>query len=557
MKYKNLKVLACLCTAIAFGGATVNAETLTTNETGTDEGFYYTFWKDTGDASFTLETGGRYQSQWNSSTNNWVGGKGWNPGGRKAVNYEGYYGVDSTQNSYIALYGWTRDPLIEYYVIESFGSYDPSSCSGGQDFGTFESDGGTYKIRRCERVQQPSIEGTQTFYQYFSVRQNKKGFGNISGTVTTGNHFDAWASAGLNLGAHDYMVLATEGYQSTGSSDITVSEGNSNTAPSNSDIIVRAQGLNGDEHINLLIDNTVVADWTLSTSMTNYSYSGSADGDIQVEYDNDGSGRDVTLDYVFANGEIREAEDMEHNTAAYGNGECGGGSYSELMNCSGIIGFGDTGACFSNDCTDTSDTANSGGGTGGSGSGSSGSGGSTSGSDIVVRAQGLNGDEHINLLIDGNIVADWILGSTMANYSYTGNATGDVQVEYDNDASGRDVTLDSVFVNGETREAEDMEYNTATYGNGECGGGSYSELMNCSGIIGFGSTEDCFSNSCTNTSSSSNGTETTPPNTNTPNGSQCNWYGTTYPICQSATGWGWENNQTCLGVDTCGSENIF
>ncbi|MDO3381130.1 carbohydrate-binding domain-containing protein [Gilvimarinus algae] len=113
-----------------------------------------------------------------------------------------------------------------------------------------------------------------------------------------------------------------------------------------------------------------------------------------------------------------------------------------------------------------------------------------------MRARGTNGDEHINLLVGGSVVADWTLGTSNQSYTYIGSATGDVNVEYTNDASGRDVILDYVTVNGENRQAEDMEYNTATYGNGECGGGSYSETMHCSGVIGFGHTDDCFSGSC-------------------------------------------------------------
>jgi len=244
----------------------LNAQTLTSNSTGTHNGYYYSFWKDNGDASFQLLEGGRYKSQWNSG-NNWVGGKGWNPGAaNKVVSYSGSYNVDNSQNSYLALYGWTRNPLVEYYVIESYGSYNPSSCNGGTNYGTFTSDGASYNIRKCQRVQQPSIEGTQTFDQYFSVRNPKKGFGAINGNINTGNHFNYWRSQGLNLGSHDYMILATEGYQSRGSSDLSVREGpgtgttssanaNSSTStsgPSSTDIIVRAQGVVGDDHINLL-----------------------------------------------------------------------------------------------------------------------------------------------------------------------------------------------------------------------------------------------------------------------------------------------------------------
>ena len=341
-------VLSSVAMLATLGVSAASAQTLTSNSTGTNNGFYYSFWKDSGSASMTLGAGGRYTSKWNSGTNNWVGGKGWNPGSSSRVlSYSGNYGVSDSQNSYLAFYGWTRNPLIEYYIIESYGSYNPASCSGGTDYGTFQSDGATYNVRRCLRTQQPSIDGTQTFYQYFSVRNPKKGFGNISGTITFANHANFWASKGLNLGTHDYQVMATEGYQSTGTSDITVSQGtsgggSSSSAPSGGKtIVVRARGVAGGESITLKVNGTAVQTWTLSTTMTNYTATTSLSGGSLVEYTNDASGRDVQVDYISVNGSIRQSEAQTYNTGVYQNGACGGGNgLSEWLHCNGAIGYG-------------------------------------------------------------------------------------------------------------------------------------------------------------------------------------------------------------------------
>ncbi|MDG4832902.1 glycoside hydrolase family 11 protein [Solwaraspora sp. WMMD1047] len=183
---------------------------INTNQTGEHGGYFYAFWKDSGDAAMTLGPGGQYSSAWNTSTNNWFGGKGWATGDRRTVHYRSTFNPNGT--AYLALYGYMTDPLVEYYIMESWGIYRPT----GTLMGTVVTDGGVYDIYRAMRYGPP---GAPIHYQYYNIRQQKR----TSGSIDTGAHFDAWADAGMTFGAKmGYMIMATEGYQSSGSSNVWV-----------------------------------------------------------------------------------------------------------------------------------------------------------------------------------------------------------------------------------------------------------------------------------------------------------------------------------------------
>lgn len=117
------KAVTALVGTLALCATAVNAQTISSNSTGTNNGYYYSFWTDGGGSvSMTLGAGGNYSTTW-SNVNNFTAGKGWATGGRKNVTFSGSF--NGGNNGYLAVYGWTKNPLIEYYIVENYGSWTP------------------------------------------------------------------------------------------------------------------------------------------------------------------------------------------------------------------------------------------------------------------------------------------------------------------------------------------------------------------------------------------------------------------------------------------------
>jgi endo-1,4-beta-xylanase len=81
-----------LITTTAFAG-----QTITSNSTGYDGNFYYSFWTDGGGyASMTLNGNGSYSTSW-SNCGNFTAGKGWSTGSERVINFSGSFNGGNTK----------------------------------------------------------------------------------------------------------------------------------------------------------------------------------------------------------------------------------------------------------------------------------------------------------------------------------------------------------------------------------------------------------------------------------------------------------------------------
>jgi endo-1,4-beta-xylanase len=211
---------APLAIALALGMAAIvpgvaKAAAICSNQTGTNGGMYYQMYVSGGSACITLNSSSSYSTTW-SGIGDFVAGVGWNPGSTSnSVSFNSSLSA-SGGTALVSLYGWSTNPLVEYYVEEN---YSGSPNAAGTYMGQVTSDGGTFNIYEHQQVNQPSIQGTATFEQYLAIRTSPTS----SGTITFGNFVNAWASHGMNLGTMNYQIMATESYGGgSGSSSISL-----------------------------------------------------------------------------------------------------------------------------------------------------------------------------------------------------------------------------------------------------------------------------------------------------------------------------------------------
>ena len=221
---------ATLCTCSALPSVTGLRKRITNSGSGIDsDGFYWNLWTD-GTKGLNYENGpdGSYTATWGNGTQNFIGGKGWNPGTRdRNITYSAA-DFKTSGNAYLCVYGWAiNDPGVdvEYYVVEWFGSYDPTGAFLSNNASrkvTIEDteNGGTYTIGRYRYTgmgfPSPLIKDT-----VYSVRERKDR--RTAGTVNMKLHFDAWEQKlGIKFGRLDFQIVATEAYMSAGEARVKV-----------------------------------------------------------------------------------------------------------------------------------------------------------------------------------------------------------------------------------------------------------------------------------------------------------------------------------------------
>jgi len=224
------------CSSASHSGQSVQVNS---NKVGTIGSIGYELWSDSGSNSATFYSDGSFSCKFQNAGDylcrtglSFDSTKTPSQIGRMKADFKLVKGnVSNAQYSYVGIYGWTRSPLVEYYIVDNWLSPSrPGDWVGNRKLGTFTIDGAQYTVYENTRTNAPSIDGNTTFKQYFSIRQTARD----CGTIDISAHFDQWEKLGLQMGKlHEAKILGEAGGGVSGSIDFPYAKvyiGGSNAA---------------------------------------------------------------------------------------------------------------------------------------------------------------------------------------------------------------------------------------------------------------------------------------------------------------------------------------
>ena len=222
----SININPCSYTTKYTGGSTITGNGL--KDVG--NGYHAEIWGERNNGSMTLfggEAGCAFKAEWDD-TGDFLARVGYYDAkaSKKYTDLGEIYAIynyiksgdGGGKYSYIGVYGWTKNPLIEYYIVDD--TFTPDSDDlfwGATEIGTYEVDGVEYTLMQGHRLNAPCIDGFADFKQIFAVRSSYQN----CGTINVTEHFKNWEKLGVKMGyIYDCKLLCEVG-GGTGSIEYT------------------------------------------------------------------------------------------------------------------------------------------------------------------------------------------------------------------------------------------------------------------------------------------------------------------------------------------------
>lgn len=212
------------CNAAPLTGGTARTSA---NAQGTAAGLNWSIWSNGTAGTITTYSTPAFSASWNNSGDflarlglEWGNsGKTYDQLGTITAQFAETKTGTAGGFSYVAIYGWSTNPCIEYYIIDDSFNRMPVNPGNTTNKGTAAIDGATYTLytRPTTGTGGSRCAGVTSWTQFYSVRQTARQCGQISIT----EHFKAWAAAGMTLGTLLEAKVLIEVGGGTGSIDFT------------------------------------------------------------------------------------------------------------------------------------------------------------------------------------------------------------------------------------------------------------------------------------------------------------------------------------------------